>query len=619
MPFFRFSIFFLLFFHLFLVLPEAYALSFFKSDAYKVKIEGEMPGSVEDVLESASQTFALKERPIPTVEMLRRRANLDIPEMIKALRSEGYYDGEITIEVQTTKKKPLVIFHVNTGPAYVLDQIFIENLREESARLLYPTPKNLGLVKGQRARASEVLKGEENLREFLRDHGIPMPRAHLQEAIVNHETRTMDVHYAFRAETLAFFGEVSITGNKRVKTQYIENYIPWKKGELFRISHINKLKSNLMQDGLFSTVDIRYRPERDPQSRDNRDRRGFGRNTPDRNDPELDDEALPIQIQVKERNRRTVRAGLFYETDTGSGVSMGWEHRNLHGMGEKLSLDALVAENEKRALAQYRIPDFLAKNQSLTWSAWLGKEETDAYDSESTGVSLKLFRQMTRTWSGGIGVSYRVADVTQLGHTETYGLLSFPVELSWDKRNDMLNPTRGARIQWKAEPFHDTLHMDTWFTRLIGNVSLYLPLTKEDRFVIALRGSVGSIVGESNLDIPADERFYGGGGGSIRGYKYQSVGPERNGAVVGGRSMMETSLELRYRLKNNMGFVAFLDGGQVDTTSELQFSEDLRWGAGFGFRYYTSFAPFRIDFGFPLNKRDRDDPVQMYISIGQAF
>lgn len=591
------SIFFLLAFCFpFLFLPEAYAFSFFKSDEYKAKIEGEMPGSVEKLLESASETFALRERRVPTIEMLRRRALSDIPEMIKALRAEGYYAGNITVEVRKTEKKPLVVFHVDTGPAYLLDQISIENLFEETSDLFYPEPKDLGLSQGMRARAADVLKGEENLKIFLRNHGVPMPRAHLQDAVVHHETRTMNVHYTFRAETLAFFGDVKITGNKRVKSQYIENYIPWKKGELFKISQINRMKNNLMQDGLFSTVDIRYRPDKNQEN-----------------------DHLPIQIRVQERNRRTVRSGLFYETDTGAGVSMGWEHRNLHGMGEKLSLNVLVAEKEKRAMGQYRIPNFLEQNQSLTLSGWLGKEETDAYESESIGAGIKLYRNLSASWSGSLGVSYRVADVTQLNETETYGLLSFPVELTWDKRNDILNPTRGARLQWRAEPFHDTMHLHTWFTRLIANASLYIPLAKEDRLVLAARGSVGSIVGESNLDIPADERFYGGGGGSIRGYKYQSVGPEKNGVVVGGRSMIETSLELRYRLQNNMGLVAFLDGGNVDTTSDLQFSEDVRWGAGVGFRYYTSFAPFRVDFGFPLNARDRDDPVQMYISIGQAF
>ena len=120
--------------------------------------------------------------------------------------------------------------------------------------------------------------------------------------------------------------------------------------------------------------------------------------------------------------------------------------------------------------------------------------------------------------------------------------------------------------------------------------------------------------------IPADERFYAGGGGSIRGYSYQSVGPLVGGEPLGGRSLLELSLELRFKMTESIGVVTFLDGGNTFESEFPDFSESLVWGTGVGLRFYTSFGPFRLDVGFPLDRRDEiDDAFQVYLSIGQAF
>lgn len=570
-------------------------LPFFAKDPYKAEIQGRMPAEIKEILEAVSDTFTLKERPPSTPEMLRRRAENDVAAMIKALRSEGFYEARIAIRSDLQATPPKIFFDVETGPAYVLNGIRIEALDPDFPAQNLPTAEELRLFSGTRARAPEILKARERLKDLLREKGFPSPEADIREAVVDHSQRTLSLHYTFRAEPQAFFGSVSIEGEKRVKPRYVENRIPWKKGELFQASRLNRLRSRLMQDGLFAIVDIRYPPEPD------------------------EDLSLPVHIHLVERSPRTLKAGVFYETDTGTGARLDWEHRNLRGMGERLSQSLTVAEKQKRMASEYRIPDFLDPRQSLTLSGWMGKEESQAYESEGGALGVKLFRQLTPLWSAAIGSHYRISDITQGDDRQTVGLLSFPLEITWEGRDSVLNPTQGLRLQWKAEPFSDTLDISTWFIRLVGGASAHVPLVGEDRLVLSARGHAGSILGESNLGVPADERFYAGGGGSIRGYAYQSIGPQEKGKVVGGRSIIETGLELRWRMQNNFGLVAFLDGGQVFTQSQLQLEDDFHWGAGLGLRYYTDFAPFRLDVGFPLNPRDEDDPFQIYISIGQAF
>jgi translocation and assembly module TamA len=131
---------------------------------------------------------------------------------------------------------------------------------------------------------------------------------------------------------------------------------------------------------------------------------------------------------------------------------------------------------------------------------------------------------------------------------------------------------------------------------------------------------VGSITGTESADIPANRRFYAGGGTSIRGYALQSVGPlTDDGTPIGGRSLLELSAELRVKLSKTLGGVVFIDGGNVYEETVPDFSNNLRWAAGFGTLYFTAVGPIRLDIGFPLNRRSIDDSFQFYISVGQAF
>jgi translocation and assembly module TamA len=126
--------------------------------------------------------------------------------------------------------------------------------------------------------------------------------------------------------------------------------------------------------------------------------------------------------------------------------------------------------------------------------------------------------------------------------------------------------------------------------------------------------------GAERDEIPADIRFYAGGGGSIRGYAYQSVGPTQNNEPIGGRSLITMSAELRIKITEKMGLVAFVDGGSAFESAFPDFEETLQWGGGLGFRYFTAIGPLRLDVGIPINRRAGiDDSFQIYVSIGQAF
>jgi translocation and assembly module TamA len=127
--------------------------------------------------------------------------------------------------------------------------------------------------------------------------------------------------------------------------------------------------------------------------------------------------------------------------------------------------------------------------------------------------------------------------------------------------------------------------------------------------------------GADLADIPANWRFYAGGGGSVRGYAYNTLGPTGpfGLAVVGGRSLFLASAELRVKVTDTIGLVPFFDAGNAFATSFPNFSEPLATSVGVGLRYYTAIGPIRADVAFPLDRRDARAPVALYVSIGQAF
>ena len=136
--------------------------------------------------------------------------------------------------------------------------------------------------------------------------------------------------------------------------------------------------------------------------------------------------------------------------------------------------------------------------------------------------------------------------------------------------------------------------------------------------MIAGRARFGSIYGIERSNLAPSRRLYAGGGGSVRGFGYQELGPkDAENNPIGGRSLTEFALEGRYRF-GNYGAVAFIDAGQVYQSQTPRLS-DLRYGIGVGGRLYTNFGPLRVDVATPIDRQPGESRISLYISIGQAF
>ncbi len=548
-------------------------------------------------LEAALTTFAMKDRPPPTVSLLRHRAAEDLPVIAKALRARGYYGATVEVDIDEAARPLLVAFQVDPGTLFVFSTVkvmLVDTQKPHAVRM--PSADELGLNQGDPARAQTILDAQDRLLSRIASQGFPFPEVVDRRVVVDHSSRHVAVSFEVNPGPCAHFGNTRVTGLQSVAEEFVLKKIPWRQGQEFNGELLPKFQQKLVETGLFSIVRVSHA--------DHLDENGL----------------LPISVELTERKQRTVKAGLKYSTDEGFGGKLAWEHRNLFHHGERLSFAVEASQIALALQSRFNKPYFFSDRQSLDVNFKVGQDDTDVYTSKNIDATAVIDRQLTERLTFGAGLGFRQARVDQLDQQQDYSLCYLPTHLDWNSTDDLLNPSRGSKLSVRVAPYYDVAETDLGFFKSFLSLSHYHEIVADPYVLFAARAAMGSIVGEQAANIPADLRFYAGGGGSIRGYPYQMVGPTINGNSVGGRSILELSAEFRFKVTETIGFVVFLDGGNAYESPYPDMSDPIRWGAGAGLRYYTGFGPLRLDVGVPVNPPPNvSDPFQIYISIGQAF
>jgi translocation and assembly module TamA len=255
------------------------------------------------------------------------------------------------------------------------------------------------------------------------------------------------------------------------------------------------------------------------------------------------------------------------------------------------------------------------------------RNDTDAYNETGATIGVDLTRRRQTTVYRTFGVSFDLSQTKEqvnrngsiAGRKLNLATLAGLVAYAWDFSDNILDPKRGWRLETRAEPTYVAGDTSVPYLKLTTQGSAYLPFGRQDSTVVAARLKLGAIAGGSVLDVPASRRFFSGGGGSVRGYAYQGIGPRlSDNTPQGGVSLIESSLEVRQKITDRWSGVAFIDAGAIGT-QQTPNRGDLRAGAGFGIRYDLGFGPIRADIAAPLGRRKGDPRFQIYLSIGQSF
>lgn len=589
---------------------------------YTLEIAPTGDEALDAALAGAAQLARLRE-PAPTDAFgVVGRARGDLPRLDAALRSEGYYAGRVRIEIAgqplldtpdlaerlATAEGPVPVrILVERGPRYRITSVAVRAATPEgAAAVAAAVAEPFGLAPGDPATAAAVLDAEATLLDRLRRAGHPFPAAADRSVVVDHADRGMEVAFVLAPGPRSRFAPPRVAGQVRTDTAFLDRIAGRITGAPYSPERIERVQRDLRGLGVFASV--RARPA-------------------ERLDAAGD---LPVTFEVEERRPRAVGFSVAYETNFGPTGRVYWEHRNLFGRAERLRLEAEVYRLESgrggaddigfRAGGSLRSPFLYGEDLALTAEAFAIRDRLRAYDRDVITASVLLERQLTDrlTVLGG-----PLAEFGRVGRDDDLRpvrLLGFTLGARWDSTDSLLDPRRGLRAAIAATPAHE-IHEGITFARLRVTASAYWDVFGDGRSVIALRGSVGSVVGAERDELPLDQRFYAGGGGSVRGYTYQAIGPkDANGRPLGGTSIVEASLELRQRLWGEFGGVLFLDAGTVGRDPWLPDLGDLRLGVGIGLRYRTVIGPIRADIAVPLNAgRGESRGYGFYFGIGQAF
>ena len=564
---------------------------------YQVSIEGIEDEALRELLNEVSETRRLIDRPPPSLTRLRRRAEEDRARLQRALRSEGYYAATIDISIDPEAEPVNVVFHVDPGPRYRLRDVAVEVTPPE-ADLPLPSLEERGIAPGTPAVAQTILDAETRLVEQATARGYALAEAGERRAVVDHDADAMDLTLRVNAGPLVRFGDIEVTGLEEVERDFVERRLPWQPGELITSERLAEGQRALRETELFSTIRTRLGETPDADGR------------------------LPVTVIVNERKHRSIEVGVRYRTDEGPGGNVAWEHRNFFGRGERVRAELDVSAIAGFLTGTFRKPDVWIRDLALLTETELAFEDPDAYQSQSATAQVGLERRFREGMTLTGGLAFRAAQVEEAnsGRQDEFGLVSLPALFNWDRSDDRLDPTRGGRLSLENEPFVDIFGNDLVFNKSRLEYAHYLQVLDEPRVVLAGRSAIGTLLGAARAEIPANLRFYAGGGGSVRGFAFQTAGElDQEDDPIGGRSLFEASGEVRVRVTETIGVVAFVDVGAAFTSRFPDFDHELRIGAGPGIRYFSPIGPLRVDLGFPVNPRDSDDAFQLYISIGQAF
>ena len=576
--------------------PDAAADEAGPAVPYRVEFKGVDDTELQQLLKQVSETERLVDRPPPSLVRLRSRAEGDRSRLQEALRSRGYYDAEIALKIDSDAEPVRVRFEIKPGPLYRFRDVTIKVMPPEPRPQL-PGLEELKIEPGAPAVSQTILDAESALVARARAQGYALAAPGQRQAIVDHDTHTMDLTLALRPGALVRFGAIRLSGLTDVKEDAVRRRLGWQPGELITTAKIEDGRSALFQSELFNSVVIHLGTTPDADGR------------------------LPVEVDVTERKPRSIGVGARYRTDEGPGGDISWENRNLFGRGERVQVVLDGSFIGGKLTGTFRKPDVWQRDQALIASSELAYQNTDAYDSRSASAQVGLERQLAKGMTISAGPAFRASEIKDNnGDRDHFGLLSLPVLWKWDRSNNLLNPTTGGRLSAQNEPFVDVTGNSLAFNKSQLSYTHYLKVLDHPGVVLAGRGAVGTLFGAERDEVPADLRYYAGGGGSVRGYGFQLAGKlDRDHNPLGGRSLLEMSGEVRLRLTETIGAVAFVDAGSDFSASVPDMSEPLRVGAGPGLRYFSPIGPVRLDIGFPVNPRPSDDAFQLYVSLGQAF
>ena len=535
-----------------------------------------------------------------------QRARADRQLLLDILNGQGFFDADVQVKTEpsATQGGPVnVVLTVLPGRRYYLGQIAFAAPAVQPADLI---SANFVPKTGDAIIADVILAAEATLSVALPQNGYPFANVGQRDIVLDEANGLGDYTLPVDTGARSYFGQLRMEGSPAFDAQHIAILRRFKTGDLYDSRKVDDLRAALIATGLLSTVSVEAVP-------------GEGA-APD-GTPYAD-----LRVRQEAAPPRSLAASAGYGTGQGFRAEGSWTHRNLFPPEGALRVAALFGTQEQAASVAFDRANAGRRDRNIEISLSALHSNFDAFEAYTgrLGVTMALVStpiwQKKFTWSIGAEILGTSEDAFGLARgardRRLYYVAALPGQIGFDRSNDLLDPVRGYRVNLRVSPEGSLGTGTQIYVRAILDGSYYYPV--QDNIVVAARARVATISGISRDNLAPSRRFYGGGGGSVRGFGYQRLGPlDPNDDPIGGKSLNEFALEGRYRF-GNFGVVGFVDAGQAYESSIPKF-DDWRLGVGIGGRFYTNFGPVRLDLATPLNPRPGDSRFSVYVSIGQAF
>ncbi|UDF02847.1 BamA/TamA family outer membrane protein [Asticcacaulis sp. AND118] len=552
--------------------------------------------------------------------MLRARLTEDEQTAVRLLKGEGYYDAVVVARIESpilqpgeslteatgrTQGRAQVRVTARPGERYTLSSVTVKADPSEPPDLV---ADNLPLKVGDPVDATLIKSAEANVALILPQQGYPFAELGLRDVLIDPQTRTGDYTLPVTIGPRARFGAIRSEGRRQAfGDDHVQILARFESGDLYDSRDVDDLRQALSATGLFASVGV------EPVLTGQKNADGTA--------------VVDLKVTQNAGRPRTLAGDIGFSTGQGLRTELNWTHRNFRPPEGALIASVIAGTQEQGLSATFRRSNAKRRDRTFQYGASYNHQAYDSYEAQTVSLAVNVSRVSTPlwqkrwTWSYGAEVlATRETGFSKLRNAnvqDDYFYASLPLKLNYDQSDDLLNPTRGWRAGIQSTPTVSLNGGGGNFVANVGSGTWYRQVSP--RIVLAARAQVSSIYGAETSKIAPSRRIYAGGGGSVRGFGYQELGPRdpANNDPIGGRSSVELAFEARYRI-GNIGIVPFVDAGQVYDKEFPGFS-DIRFGVGIGARYYTNFGPVRIDVATPVSRRDGESPVSLYVGIGQAF
>ena len=590
---------------------------------YEVTFDVTGDASAKGAISDASNLESLRRTPPSGAAGLVRRALADQDRIVAALYAEGYYGGSLAISIAGLPPTAPNVFsaveaaraagpvpvtvRVATGPRFRFGAV---KVLDTSGRPLPdpPTLRAMRLLPNEPALAGHVLEAENIIVSRLRDAGHPFARIAGKDVVADHATGLLNITFKVAPGPIATFGPFAVSGTSVIKPDFVAERIDIRPGDPFSPQRLADLRRRLLSYEIIGSVRFIEAERLNAQGQ------------------------LPIEVQVSERKENYFGFAANYSNTDGSTANVFWGSRNLFGGGETLRLDAQGSWFTEKSdavpdadpfgynfSATFMKPGIFTANEDLVAKAAVLREVTNAYVREAVTFVGGVRHRFNDDFNMQVGVDLEASQVETSTGTRDYPIAGVPFDFNFDNTDSQLDASRGVRASATIEPFAYFGDAGAGPLLMKASIATYHAFDEDKRFILAGRVQAGSIIGASMDEAPPQRMFYVGGGGTLRGYDYQSASPRNAaGIIVGGLSYFAASLEARLRVTETIGIVPFFDVGSAFASEWPDFS-GLQYSYGIGLRYYTAVGPLRIDLAFPGDSTVAGTDYGIYVSLGQSF